>query len=169
MVWVPSWSLLVWMDPKRSWALFPLTSGCIKTMTWTHCRFLILLYFLPSSLWIIVLFIFISTANFWWILLLNSTNLRLNQYKGVNLYLIFLPIYPYLFKNTFHVYLIQSFLHFIGFFKIDLEADILLNKHVCVFVFVCTQLCVKNGAIFFSEQRGGIGEHSHDVHHLPIC
>lgn len=32
-VWVLSWSLLVWMDPKRSWALFQLTSGCIKAMT----------------------------------------------------------------------------------------------------------------------------------------
>lgn len=31
-VWLPSWSSLVWMDPRRSWALFQLTSGCIKTM-----------------------------------------------------------------------------------------------------------------------------------------
>lgn len=32
MVWVLSWSLLVWMDPRRSWALSQLTSGCIKAM-----------------------------------------------------------------------------------------------------------------------------------------
>lgn len=40
MVWVLSWSLLVLMELKRSWTLFQATSGCIKTMTWTRCRFL---------------------------------------------------------------------------------------------------------------------------------
>lgn len=56
MVWVPSWSLLVWMEPKRSWALFLPTSGCIKAMTWTHCRFLVLYFFFISSSFCISIF-----------------------------------------------------------------------------------------------------------------
>ena len=47
MVWDPSWSLLVWMEPKRSWASFLPTSGCIKTTTWIHCRFLNIFLFFP--------------------------------------------------------------------------------------------------------------------------
>lgn len=32
----------------------------------------------------------------------------------------------------------------------------------------CVCVSVKYGAILFSEQRAGTGEHSYDVHHLPI-
>lgn len=51
--WVLSWSSLVWMDPKRSWALFQLTSGCIKATIQIHCKFLMFpLSFVESFKWL---------------------------------------------------------------------------------------------------------------------